>query len=192
MPALRFTDSYSGPVRAVRVRERWTERHRVGRDAHRRRFQSGGHAQRHGRAARHNQRQRAGPEGARQFMRNGRRSAHHARQVVRRGQVHYERVFRRAAFGFEDARHGCGIQGIGAQAIDRLGGKGDQAAALDFGGSLGDDFSFGELRVDAQEAGDHEAGHSLAMLRLAVPSGDQHSVTIRHYFTGTTNAGDSR
>jgi hypothetical protein len=30
--ALRFTDRYPGPVRVVRVRERWTERHRVGRD----------------------------------------------------------------------------------------------------------------------------------------------------------------
>ena len=31
VPALRFTDSYPGPVRGVKVRERWTERHRVGR-----------------------------------------------------------------------------------------------------------------------------------------------------------------
>lgn len=30
VPALRFTDSYPGPVRAVKVRERWTERQRVG------------------------------------------------------------------------------------------------------------------------------------------------------------------
>jgi len=30
VPALRFTDRYPGPVRVVRVRERWTERHRVG------------------------------------------------------------------------------------------------------------------------------------------------------------------
>lgn len=31
VPALRFTKSYPGPVRGVKVRERWTERHRVGR-----------------------------------------------------------------------------------------------------------------------------------------------------------------
>jgi hypothetical protein len=30
VPALRFTDTYAGPVRGVRVRERWTERQRVG------------------------------------------------------------------------------------------------------------------------------------------------------------------
>jgi len=31
LKALRFTDSYPGPVRVVKVRERWTERRRVGR-----------------------------------------------------------------------------------------------------------------------------------------------------------------
>jgi hypothetical protein len=31
VPQVRFTDSYPGPVRVVRVRERWTERHRRGR-----------------------------------------------------------------------------------------------------------------------------------------------------------------
>jgi hypothetical protein len=30
VPSLRFTDTYAGPVRVVRVRERWTERRRVG------------------------------------------------------------------------------------------------------------------------------------------------------------------
>jgi hypothetical protein len=30
--ALRFTDSYPGPVRVVKVRERWTERQRVGKE----------------------------------------------------------------------------------------------------------------------------------------------------------------
>ena len=30
VPALRFTDTYAGPVRGVRVRERWNERQRVG------------------------------------------------------------------------------------------------------------------------------------------------------------------
>ena len=30
VPSLRFTDTYAGPVRVVRVRERWTERKRVG------------------------------------------------------------------------------------------------------------------------------------------------------------------
>jgi len=31
VPAVRFTDTYAGPVRVVRVRERWTERKRVGK-----------------------------------------------------------------------------------------------------------------------------------------------------------------
>ena len=30
VPSVRFTDSYAGPVRVVRVRERWTQRQRVG------------------------------------------------------------------------------------------------------------------------------------------------------------------
>jgi len=33
--AVRFTDRYPGPVRVVRVRERWTERQRVGPTWHR-------------------------------------------------------------------------------------------------------------------------------------------------------------
>jgi len=32
VPSVRFTDSYPGPVRVVRVRERWTERKRVGQE----------------------------------------------------------------------------------------------------------------------------------------------------------------
>jgi len=32
VPALRFTDSYPGPVRGVKVRERWTQRQRVGKE----------------------------------------------------------------------------------------------------------------------------------------------------------------
>ena len=31
VPSVRFTDSYAGPVRVVRVRERWTQRQRVGK-----------------------------------------------------------------------------------------------------------------------------------------------------------------
>jgi len=32
VPSVRFTDAYPGPVRVVRVRERWTERKRVGQE----------------------------------------------------------------------------------------------------------------------------------------------------------------
>jgi hypothetical protein len=32
VPAVRFTDAYPGPVRVVRVQERWTERKRVGKE----------------------------------------------------------------------------------------------------------------------------------------------------------------
>ena len=32
MPSLRFTDTYAGPVRVVRVRERWRERKRAGKE----------------------------------------------------------------------------------------------------------------------------------------------------------------
>ena len=32
VPAVRFTDSYPGPVRVLRVRERWTQRQRVGKE----------------------------------------------------------------------------------------------------------------------------------------------------------------
>jgi hypothetical protein len=33
VPSVRFTDAYPGPVRVVRVRERWTERKQVGQDS---------------------------------------------------------------------------------------------------------------------------------------------------------------
>jgi hypothetical protein len=32
VPSLRFTDTYPGPVRVVRARERWTERKRIGKE----------------------------------------------------------------------------------------------------------------------------------------------------------------
>lgn len=35
LPSVRFTDTYPGPVRVVRVRERWTERKRVGQECKR-------------------------------------------------------------------------------------------------------------------------------------------------------------
>jgi hypothetical protein len=35
LPSVRFTDTYAGPVRVVRVRERWTERKRVGQECKR-------------------------------------------------------------------------------------------------------------------------------------------------------------
>jgi hypothetical protein len=35
VPSVRFTDTYPGPVRVVRVRERWTERKRVGQECKR-------------------------------------------------------------------------------------------------------------------------------------------------------------
>jgi hypothetical protein len=33
VPSVRFTDAYPGPVRVVRVRERWTERKQVGKES---------------------------------------------------------------------------------------------------------------------------------------------------------------
>jgi hypothetical protein len=39
-----------------------------------------------------------------------------------------ERIEARAVLGREDCGHGAVIGGIGAEAIDRLGGKGDEAA----------------------------------------------------------------
>jgi hypothetical protein len=42
-----------------------------------------------------------------------------------------DRVVRRAALGFENARHGSGIERVRAKAVNRFRGKGDQTAAAE-------------------------------------------------------------
>ena len=44
------------------------------------------------------------------------------------GDMHDQGIEQRAALGGEDRGHGFAIGGVGAQAVDRLGGEGDQAA----------------------------------------------------------------
>ena len=88
---------------------------------------AGGHDAGHAVFFGQHQRERTGPEGAREL----------ARRVVelceffRVGQVqhmHDERVVCRPALGAEDGPAGFGIQGVGRETVNRLGWDGDQTA----------------------------------------------------------------
>ena len=58
-------------------------------------------------------------------------------QLIDRGEMDDQRIDRRALFGAEDALDGGGVGRVRAQAVDRLGGEGDQPArAQNFGGGL--------------------------------------------------------
>ncbi len=73
------------------------------------------------------ERQRSGPEGV------GEAPGERRQPAVRLGvrhvrHVHDQRIEPRAAFGGEDRRHRVAVAGVAAEPVDRLGGKGDEAA----------------------------------------------------------------
>ena len=89
---------------------------------------SAGCRRRHAHSARHDHRQRAGPQAGHQPFgqrRDRRREAPRRRSV---GHVHDQRVVGRPAFGFEDFGHRRIVVRARAQAIHRFGGKRDQFA----------------------------------------------------------------
>ena len=84
--------------------------------------------------ARHDDGQRAGPEGRHQPVRGiagGRREEIGGSGV---GQVNDQRVADRSALGRINARDSGIVVGTSPQAIDRFGGKGHQLAGCQFGG----------------------------------------------------------
>ena len=83
----------------------------------------------HVRGARHDQRQRPGPErGA--PARAPSAGIARAQSLRRRdvAHVHDHRMVGRPALGREDAAHGGGVAGVGAEPVDRLGRKRDELA----------------------------------------------------------------
>lgn len=83
---------------------------------------------RHLRLALENQCERPRPEGGGELLRLGRHLARPARHVRGGGQMDDKRVVGRAALGGEDLGHGGRIGGVGAEAVDGLGGESDQPA----------------------------------------------------------------
>ena len=107
------------------------------------------HAHGHGRAAgRHDvgdtlmsgqhQCQRPGPEVGRQGSHHVRKVDGDAVQLRNVGDVNDQRVGAGPALGREDARDGVGIEGVGSQAVNGLGGQGHQPSGADQGSRLGD------------------------------------------------------
>ena len=80
------------------------------------------------RLALEDQRQRAGPEGGGELARGRGNVARPGIEMRGIGQMDDQRMVLRPPLGGEDLRHGLRIGGIGTEAVDRLGGKGDQFA----------------------------------------------------------------
>ncbi len=121
-----------------------------------------GHAQRDGWAAggddagnavvlRDDERERAGPAGVGErvgFRRPIERQSAGGRGVA---GVDDERVCRWPALGLEDPLNSRGVERVGAEAVDGLGGERDEAAGAKALGRAADGVWSGRLGVDAQE-----------------------------------------
>ena len=134
------------PAHAARgCRRQQRVRHRVRRAAQ----ADGGVATRrrlgHAGAARQNQRQRTGPEGVDQLLREGRHAGGELGHLRRAGHVHDQRVVGRAALGGKDAAHRRVAAGVGGQTVHGLGRQADQLPGGQGGGGAGN--GVGELAV---------------------------------------------
>ena len=110
-------------------------------------------------AKRHDQGQRTRPKGGRELLGYRAEMTEVARQADR-SDMHDQWVEGWPAFGGEHARNRKAIGCIGAQAIDRLCREGDEAAALEDGGTFG----------DCPRAGRHD-GHFEAELHCGLSAG---------------------
>jgi len=80
------------------------------------------------RPARHDERQRPRPEALRKLLRGRRNFTHPAMQIARTVDVHDDRMTRGTPLDLENLAHGRRVRSVRAQAVDRLGGKGDELA----------------------------------------------------------------
>ena len=104
--------------------------HRVGRHAHAHGIQPrAGHIADFC-AARHDHRQRAGPEGFGQFVGAGGHLGHDAFEHLHAVDVYDQGVILRAALGFKNLFYGFAVAGVGRDAIDGLGRQGNKLAFL--------------------------------------------------------------
>ena len=98
------------------------------RHAHGDAAEAGGNEGRNTVALRQHQRERAGPEGGGEFFCGG--VQHRDLGGLREGaDVHNEGIVRGTAFGAENFCAGPGVERVGRETIDRLGGHGDETAA---------------------------------------------------------------
>ncbi len=117
-------------------------RRRVAGDAHADRLEARGHEVGHRGLPRQDEGERPGPEalGERRDARIRRprrvRETSHPDHVLGAGHVDDERVERRAGLHREHAGDGPGVERIGPQAVDGLGGEGDQASRAEEAGRL--------------------------------------------------------
>ena len=121
--------------------------------AHRDRRAAGRHGVRHLRPPRQHQRQRAGPELLRQSRSDLRPRGRHAGDLLETRDVDDHGIRARPALGREDFLHGPFIQGVRAEAVDRLGGERDQPAALQKAGGARDRGRIGLRRIDGPDGG---------------------------------------
>jgi hypothetical protein len=120
-------------------------------------------------AQRHDEGERAGPEGIGQPLRHGIEDADAIGHGAI-GDVDDQRVEARAALGLVDARHGLPAGGVGGEPVDGLGGQRDGLAGEDQPGragqrlGLGDDvghgFSFRRAAYRAREAAARDTASS--------------------------------
>ena len=83
--------------------------------------------------------------------------------MVKRGDVDNQRVTVRPALGSKDTVDGGGIERVGAQAVDGLGRKGNQAAGGDRLGGDGNQLGIGMLGIYLQN---NSRGHASPGLNL--------------------------
>jgi len=102
----------------------------VRRHAHADGILTAGDDRRDSRSALENQGQGARPEGLGQFPGACRNVARPAVQAAVAGQVYDQGVIGRPTLGGEDPADGRRVRGVGADAVDGLGRKGDQFAGL--------------------------------------------------------------
>ena len=103
--------------------------------------------------------QRARPEALRQLQRRVRYIDGQSLQLRQVGDVHDERVAGRALLGPVEAPDGVGVHGVGAEAVNRLGREGHQAALLQGARRRGDGLRLRVTRVDGQDRCVHTASH---------------------------------
>ena len=108
----------------------------VGRDSHADGGEAGGHDLGQRRAARQDERERPRPEAPGERRDPGVARVRDPRQLHERRQVHDQRVERRARLDLEHARDRAGVERVRAEAVDGLGGEGDEPAVANRRGRL--------------------------------------------------------
>ena len=153
-------------------------RHRMAGDAHGDSVQPARHVGSRGRPAAQHQRQRPRPQGRAQPQRVRRRISRNRRHLLDSRNVDDQRVAVRPALGRKDALHRRRVQRIGPQAIDSLGGKGNQFAGGQGRGGLGNCSRIRRKGIDVQnQSWTHNTAHNRIRRRLSSSSRASASVS---------------